>query len=748
MKSGQPFKKWRKRKPSPHGDREKTSTQLREARDLIQRRKYAEGLQLLDVQGSAASSPLMKAKILGLAGDACAKQGKLPEALEAYQKSEQNTASHPRAWLRPAIAQVRHLLRHGKVEDSFEVARKSVARSLKEERDFKKLVQSIARELEEKGQFIVIQRPPRSSVVSTRLGHLFLNEGELEAARFFFEKVVEINPKGGCRARLGMAEIFLRSRDHQKAQEWALDGIRNGKFQAKTLSGWKLLIAARRGLEMTGLPSAEAEWLKKNSLSPVGIRALQIVVVELRKAGDPLWQSLTQDWLAGTGAKDFPATAYNFRRMLLSSAQTAGANPQALLSIAWSMWNTGSLSLLEHISAARAVVSGLLASQQEVLPTPFVETAKKQFGKEGGDRMAQAISELLFQFGREKPAMVLLEAILASTPVGSKRWGRSTWRLAKYKASQGNIGEAAELYLSIAEQSKTPERIRNFSLVEALRAATVSGRQEIARRAKPFLKSALGLMEDPALLLDMSRQLGSAPDCRELAQAFRKKGEQAVRTAIASATTPSAAVTWLFQYARRQNDWGDFDGTIAVWESMDEARKLWLWTPKMEFWEYLAYVLRSYGWKKRLEDAEKMAAKYVDDPATPADGTAILGNSYAAILIHHGHIPRALEIFRQVVGESPRHPYAAYAYYWFALQAVQNGDFKKVEAFAASMRDCLDDRSRLSWICELLIKSHILGEMARGTPPESIPARLASQFPAKEITRFIEAIKIDRRRIS
>ncbi len=689
----------------------------------------------------------MKARILGLAGDACAKQGRLPEALEAYQKSEQNTANHPRAWLRPAIAQVKHLLRHGRVDESFEVARKSVARSLKEERDFRKLVQSIARELEERGQFVVIQRPPRSSVVSTRLGHLFLNEGELESARFFFEKVVEINPKGGCRARLGMAEIFLRSRDPQKAQEWALDGIRNGKFQAKTLSGWKLLIAARWGLEMTGLPPAEAEWLKKNSLSPVGIRALQIVVVELRKAGDPLWQSLARDWLAGTGAKDFPATAYNFRRMLLSSAQTAGANPQTLLPIAWSMWNTGSLSLLEHISAARAVVTGLLASQQDVLETPFVETAKKRFGKEGGDRMAQAISELLFQFGREKRAIALLEAILASTPVGSKRWGRSTWRLAKYKASQGNIGEAAERYLSIAGQSKTPERIRNFSLVEALRAAAISGRDDITTRAKPFLKSALGLMEDPTLLLDMSRQLGSAPDCQELAQAFRKKGERTVRANIASATTPSGAVTWLFQYARRQNDWGDFDGTIAVWEGMDKDRKLWLWTPKMEFWEYLACVLRSYGWKNRLEDAEKLAATYVDDPATPADGTAILGNSYAAILIYHGHILRALEIFHQVVEESPRHTYAAYAYYWFALQAARSGDFKKVEGFATSMRDCLNDRSQLSWIRDLLIKSHVLSEMAQGTPPDTIPARLASQFPTKEITRLITVIDTDRRRI-
>jgi tetratricopeptide (TPR) repeat protein len=180
---------------------------------------------------------------------------------------------------------------------------------------------------------------------------------------------------------------------------------------------------------------------------------------------------------------------------------------------------------------------------------------------------------------------------------------------------------------------------------------------------------------------------------------------------------------------------------------MDDARKLWLWTPKMEFWEYLAYVLRAYGWRNRLAEAEKLASQYVDDPSTPSDGAAILGNSYAAILMYCGRVQQALAIFQQIIQESPRNSYAGYAYYWFALRAIQAGDFKKAGEFSANIRECLDDRSQLSWMRDLIIKSRIITEMALGTPPDRIASKLAANYPEKDLKRLLAAIQTDRKKV-
>jgi tetratricopeptide (TPR) repeat protein len=562
-----------------------------------------------------------------------------------------------------------------------------------------------------------------------------------------FEKVIEINPKGGCRARLGLAEISLRTRNFVQAEKWATDGLENGKFQAKTLSAWPILISARRNIGKVLLSNTEVARLKTNCKAPVGRRAMQLVVTELRKSNDPLWKTLATDWLQCDGEAISPAIAYCFRRMLASSAENEGRSPQEKLQHAMGMWKTGSLSLLEQISSARAVVSSLLALKSEVTETQFISRAKQDFGKEGGDRMSQAIAELLFRNGYQEKAIAILEGILATTPEGSKRWGRSTWRLAKFQNEMGDNAIAGDLFLRIAEQEKIPARIRNFSLTEALRSAAMAGADDIIQRAKPLLGAALGKIDDPRLLMDISRQLGRTADCAALAMAFRKKGETGAKEAIKTASTPDQAVFWLFHLARRQNDWGDFDGTIALWESMDANRRLWLWSPQTHYWEFLGYVLRAYGWKEKLPEAETLAREFVDDPATPAEGMAILGNSYANVLIYNDRTSEALEVYRRIVTVAPMHGFSSFGYYWLALDSMKRGQTSAASSLATQALACLDERSQLGWILDVRLRSLIIKELAAGITESEILTKFATTFPEEKVKYQLAFIAEDLTRL-
>lgn len=700
------FKSWRKREADSNPDRAEFSRQLRRAHDLIQQQGYAKALGVLDRQSTEAISPAKKAKILGLVGDSLAKRGQAPAAIKAYQSAEAYVENHPRAWLRPVVAQVKLELTHGAFDDAFEAARLGIARSLKEERNYKKLRKELEKQLEETGEVVIVSRPPRSSVVATRFGHLFLEAGELNAAHFFFEKVIQVNPRGGCRARLGLAEISLRSQDYEKAHHWSKDGIVNGKFQAKTLSAWPILIAARRGLNEPGLPRPLLKWLRGHWDTPVGQRALQHCVEELRKSDDPLWRSLVHRWLKAGPENNI--IKCHLQKLLLADAKLATEAPTEVLKASLALWNTENLSLRERISVMRTILISQLKIGEDVDDEYFASAIGRIYGIQGRDRAKQAIAAVLHSSGQKERAIEILLAVAQAAPVGSKRWGQANWRLAQWRYDSGDPGRAAERFLSIAEQKKTPERIRNFALVDALRMAGVASREDITLRAKPYLETALAMISDPELLLDMSRQLGSAPGCHQLYGAYREKGEKGIVEAIRSAHEPAQASTLLFKYARRQNDWGDFAGTTAFWESMDPQRRAWIWIAQESYWEYIAYVMRAYAWQDLLAKAEKIAVEYVNDPATTPNGLAILGNSYAALLIYQGKIEDGIAVFRRIANDAPQHAYAAYAYYWFALEFMSRGEFQEAEIQAASIQKCLDARSNLSWIRRLRCQSKLL----------------------------------------
>lgn len=716
---------WRKRQSLEEADRNPTSKVYRRIRDLVQNRRYEQALELIDHSIQPEAKPLALSKLASLVGDVYSQQGKIRDAIESYSASSSHCQDHPRQWFRPSLSEVKLLLRQGESQEAFELARRSVARALREERLFKKLVRTLERQLETTGEFHVVQRPYRPSVVSTRLGHLFLMEGELDAAEFLFEKVIQVNPNGGCRARLGMAEICRRRGNFQQARSWAIDGIVNGKYQGKTLSGWKILVRASHALEGYGLPEEQKTWLRANFGSPIGKRAVLEVVKELRHVDDPFWTHLTYEWLNSAYAHSAPAMECELRKILLAESRIVKSGDEQILDNARRLWNVADLSLRERISAMRCIVDCSLKISTDVKPLRLVVQIGRQFGKEGRDRAAHAVAELYFENGKREEAIRLLTTIIHSVPVGSKRWGRSTWRLAKYLKREERYEESAKRFLSIARTRKTPDRIRAFALVEAMRLSVRVPESDIIPLAKPYLSTALTLIDDPFLLMDISRQLGSAPDSHELFAQYKKKGETSVLALIQAEEDPTKVSNYLFQYCRRQYDWGDLDAVTAYWENMGEARRLWLWTAHQPFWEYVALVMRAYAWTGHFDEAEAIARQYLDDPATTDDGYANIGIPFASLLIENGNLQVGFDLFQSISKRAPTHQMSGYAYYWFSLRALSVQDWPACLKYCIKIRSCLNNRSKIGWIKHLRDSADILqhcAEMQRS--PEALEVDL------------------------
>ena len=114
------------------------------------------------------------------------------------------------AWFRPWLGEVRSLLKSGNVAGALDRAAALVAQAVSAEAAFAQLTAQAQAALNAGGPVTIPPRPPRASVVASRLGRIFFLEGELDAARQLFASAGQLNPNGGTRARLGLAEVALR----------------------------------------------------------------------------------------------------------------------------------------------------------------------------------------------------------------------------------------------------------------------------------------------------------------------------------------------------------------------------------------------------------------------------------------------------------------------------------------------------------------------------------------------------------
>jgi tetratricopeptide (TPR) repeat protein len=239
--------RFRKHNAANSPDHVQRSGALRSLRDLIQRGRFGEALAALDHQVAAANTPSFQSQCLSLVADALFKQGKFTEAAEAYQRAGQLAQADAHGWLRPAIGQVRSLLRAGSVAAAQERALILFQTARTRAMAYQTALASLDATLAATGQAQMPAQPPPPAFVAGRLARQFLGEGEPAAAKALLQQAAQANPSS-VRARLGLAEIALREKDAATAARLAREAVILGQYRAKTLPAWNLLLASGRSL--------------------------------------------------------------------------------------------------------------------------------------------------------------------------------------------------------------------------------------------------------------------------------------------------------------------------------------------------------------------------------------------------------------------------------------------------------------------------------------------------------------------
>ena len=228
-----------KNRKRPHrSPRDKTplSASLRKIGEQIQKKEFAAGLskanQTLTAPGMTEHA---RSRVLALVGDSEFKRGRFTEAAQIQLQAATKSVDHATLWLRPHIGLVRALLKAPQVDQAVVMARQAVALAEAKRADFEQQVSAANFKVKNRIQVFVPDLAPRVSVVATRMGYLFLQEGEPEAAEEFFQKAIESTKGGANRARQGLAQIALAKGAFGSAIEIASNAIRRGAYKAKTL---------------------------------------------------------------------------------------------------------------------------------------------------------------------------------------------------------------------------------------------------------------------------------------------------------------------------------------------------------------------------------------------------------------------------------------------------------------------------------------------------------------------------------
>ncbi|MBU1692479.1 MAG: tetratricopeptide repeat protein [Verrucomicrobia bacterium] len=680
-------RKFRKRPyQEPHDGTVLAST-LREIGERVHARDYAAGLsQANQVLAAPGLTPHDQSRVLSLVADSEFKRGRFEEAAGIYLQASTRSLDHHELWLRPLFGHVHALLKAPRVEQALLMARHAVDVAEQKMAAFEQQVRQANRRLAENGQVFVPPLPPRVSVVASRLGYLFLQEGEPESAREFFEQALVANPRGACRARQGLARVALAMNDPGRALELAEDSIRRGKFGAKTLSSWPLLIAARRRL---GGWQIKERLLAALDRAPASIRsrAVLIIVRELRKHNMRQWREFAETWSAREGGR-FPIVEAEIRKMILASAKTVPGDATGKRELAEQLLQTPGLSRNEWLAAAKEVVRASLWEGRTPDLDGLIRYADTQYGQDSGPRAIHSLALSCMMAKRHDLAHPLLQRNIRELPPGDSVWAKSVWALARMESFLGNHTAAAGLYRQFFEAESLPIRFRLQAQLLWVKTLITAGQPDALLEARPLMTAALSNVQDPDILMNFARQLQHGPAVlRAWGKELFSHGEALALEQFREAAHPTAAVAILFKLTRRQvHDFGCYEQAISLWESFDEKKQNWLWSDNAFYWAYLGQVFEAYYLLGDFRRAESFARSFLDDSATPSEGLAHIGIPYGRRLIRQGRSIEGLNLFERLVRSAPTHPLCAYAWYWLALASRKQGDMDQAKEYASRVR--------------------------------------------------------------
>ena len=663
------------------------SAALRQIGHHIQKRKFSQALaESNELLAQPDRTVHQKSRVLSLVADCEFKRGRFAESSQIQLQAASNILDHATLWLRPHIGHVRALLKVPDVQQAAMMARHAVALAEAKMAEFNEQVRLADVAVATNMAVEVPPVPPRISVVATRMGYLFLQEGEPELAEEFFRKAV-LSAKGGAnRARQGLATIALSKGNAADVAKISAEAIRRGHFHAKTLPAWSSLIAARRQMGCWRISDRLIAGLDS---APASLRARTIcsIVTELRRNDMRQWRKVAEAWLEKEG-DDFPKYAGTFRKYFLTAAQAEPDNAAGRREAAERMLETPELAERDWLMAAKELAIVDLGDGRSVDLEHLLADAAARFGDEFKPSAAHGLALSCLSVGHPDLARPLLQANIRQCRPGRAQWCKSVWALARMEQKLNRHVEAARAYRQFFEAPGVQDRFRLQAQLKWAQQLILSGDTDAFWEAHELMSQTLSNVKDPDTLMNFARQLQfGPPELRPWGQEIYLRGEALALEQFNGATHPAVAVAILHKLTRRQVlDFGRSSVAIELWEGLDAQKKDWLWSEAAVFWEYLGHLVTAYLETGDYAGAEDFASGFLEDPATPLSRLPFIGIPYARHLVEAGRAGEGLALCERMANAAPRHPLCAWAWYWLALKAWQQAESERAKENARNIR--------------------------------------------------------------
>jgi tetratricopeptide (TPR) repeat protein len=693
------FRKTREHK-GPNGDTDPVSEELRQVSNLIGRQQFEQALGALDQLASLNPTDKVRlSQIASLAADSQFGLARYQDAIECYKVASSHLADEKRIqyWIRPALGEVRALLKAIEVDQAYVKAKEIWSRTAESHQELEEELATTTEELQEQGSMQIDCRPVRPSVVLTRLGSVFLEEGYVDTAREFFQQAVLLSPRGATRARQGMAKVCQANSENSEAEKYARDALLMGKFQAKTVCSWEPLIAARAKQGKDLLDQELFTSLQLNQSGPVLARAILVIVKLLRSYGDERWKQIAFEWITREEVID-EVIEIEIAKILLSDEKLIGHDPRLIALAAHRIFRSDKVSPKEMVATAKDVTHMLLLDEDEPNVRALAEKAKRRFGAELKGEVLHAIALGAMMAKRHDLARELLVDRISVLPRGSKQWAMDISALARMEEVLENYTEAANHYLDFADTDGIQTDFRVQALLKWLNYIDAGGNsidmEEVSVKLNRIIKGDL----DFVVLLNIGRYLSYTASLKELCDQVILTSALKAQELFSAATTPEDAIYVLVRHTRKQySDFRTYEAIISFWESLPAEKREWLWSEKAEYWEYFALLFQTYLELDQENQALQLASSIISSTSTPSNGRIWLGTAYANWQMSKGNKEEAFKHFDWLVKELPTHFNAAWGYYWKSVSALSSGNSALAKTYAAALRRCFAGRPDFSW---------------------------------------------------
>lgn len=687
--------RFRKRLASLTNDHKPQSGALRTVRDLAQRGSFAAALTQINTLAGSFSGEA-QFKLLLFAGDIYFKQGKFSQAAQTYATIYQQAVSggQPSVWLRAGIGRVRSLLKSVQVTQAVTQAQLLMSQVVVSQQQYQQQVTLADAIIQAGGQATIPAQPPAIGGVSARLGRLFFSEGETDTAKQLFQSALQADANH-CKARLGLAEITLREGRPADAENLIKETIALNHYGIDTLAAWPLLLAACRQTGNDPLGSNLLDGLVQ--VAPgLKARALLLVAQGLRRQNDDRWRTIATSWLQASPSDSAPIAA-EFNKLIVASDKITVSSGAARQQNVQNLINTPRLGPHEKLHAAKELVRATLANGQDPQIDALLAQMAAGLPANFQPVIIHGLARACRKANRSDLALALFQRNVTSQTPDNKWWGKAVWAMGHIQQEQGAMAAAAGLFWQFYQQPSQPQRLRFYALAQWARILTATGQSNGLATVKSQLAAALPSLTDYELVLDLARQIRISSFDAQLAETAFQQGLQLAMQAFNAAQHPSPAATILFKLARRANDFAHYDAIIATWAGLNNAKKQWIWSTKGDYWSYLELVFRAYRDKGQATKAEQFALPILNDSATPPEGYAILGISYAIFKGNKKDFQTMFAVYQKMIQRAPTYEWTSAAYYWFALRAWTQGSPSQTRAYADQMLLALGHDLGFQW---------------------------------------------------